>query len=136
ENGLFEEDLIQVQNDLHLIASNLAISEDADENIKRAVPEFSEKRIKRIETLIEKIESEIPPLDRFILYGGHKFSVFLQVARCVARRAERRVVALNEKEEINKNMLIYLNRLSDLLFLMARAVNYHFKIPERFWKKD
>ncbi|MFB3852068.1 MAG: cob(I)yrinic acid a,c-diamide adenosyltransferase [Acidobacteriota bacterium] len=136
EKELFVKELIAIQNDLHLIESHLALSKNADEKIRKIVPPFSEERIKRTETLIQKIESEIPPLNKFILYGGSKFASALQVSRCIARRAERRVVELGEKEEIEENILIYLNRLSDLLFVMARAVNHHLKIKEQFWTKE
>jgi cob(I)alamin adenosyltransferase len=136
EDNLFVKELLEIQNDLHLIASHLALSEKANEKTKELVPEFSEEKIKKIETLIQEIESKIPPLNRFILYGGSKFSAILQVSRCVARRAERRVVELGEKEKVEENILIYLNRLSDLLFVMSRAVNHYRKVPEKFWTKE
>lgn len=136
ENNLFTEELTRIQNDLHLISSHLALSERAGEEFKNAIPEFENKKIFDIEKLIEKLESEIPPLDKFILYGGDRFAAILQVLRCIARRAERRVVELSEKEKVEKNFIIYLNRLSDLFFVMSRKVNLYFKIPERAWKKE
>lgn len=136
EDGLFSEELTEIQNDLHLIVSHLALSKNANEKTKKLLPKFSEQKIRKIEMLIQKIESEIPQLNRLILYGGHKFASALQVSRCIARRAERRVVELSEKENVEENILIYLNRLSDLLFVMARAVNHHHKVIEKLWFKE
>jgi len=136
EEGLFVKELVEIQRDLNLISSHLALSEKASNEIKKVLPPFEEDKFKKIENIIESLESQIPPLNNFILYGGHKFAAILQVLRCIARRAERRVVELNEKKNVEKNIIIYLNRLSDLLFLMARSVNHHFKVEEKLWKKE
>ena len=74
--------------------------------------------------------SELEPLKEFILPGGSEAGATLHIARTVARRAERRVVALAEHEAVNAATIIYLNRLSDLLFILARAVNHRAGIPE------
>ena len=77
------------------------------------------------------IGAELEPLKEFILPGGSEAGAVLHLARTVARRAERRVVVLSETEQINPETIVYLNRLSDLLFILARAVNNRAGIPEK-----
>ena len=88
--------------------------------------------IERLEQTIDRLEGELPPLRRFILPGGSAAGALLHLARTVCRRAERRVIALGPgaTEPI---IVVYLNRLSDLLFVMARAVNHRAKAPETEW---
>lgn len=136
EKGLFVDELIDIQNELHLISSHLALSPKAEKNTKNLLPNFSAEKSEKIEKIIEELESKVPPLNRFILYGGHKFAAILQVLRCITRRAERRVVELHEKEKVDINIIKYLNRLSDLYFVMGRFVNFHYKIDEINWKKE
>ena len=82
--------------------------------------------------LIDALESELPPLRRFILPGGSSSGALLHLARTVCRRAERRVVALGA-DAVDPIVIVYLNRLSDLLFVMARAVNHRAGVPEIEW---
>jgi cob(I)alamin adenosyltransferase len=88
--------------------------------------------VERLEQLIDRLETELPPLRRFILPGGAEAGAWLHVARTVCRRAERRVVALGEGA-VEPIVLVYLNRLSDLLFVMARAANHRQGVPETEW---
>ena len=88
--------------------------------------------IEGLERLIDRLEDEMPPLRRFILPGGSPAGAALHVARTVCRRAERRVIALGA-EAVEPIVVVYLNRLSDLLFVMARAVNHRAKMPEIEW---
>jgi cob(I)alamin adenosyltransferase len=136
ENGLFSEELDLIQNDLHLLSSHIALAPDAPEDIMGMVPEFREERLKRIEELVYKIESQLPPLNQFILYGGTKFASSLQVLRAVSRRAERALVRLGGAEDVKLIYVAYLNRLSDLFFVMSRAANKHAGAPEKIWKKE
>jgi len=85
-----------------------------------------------LEATIDRLESELPPLRRFILPGGSPAGSLLHLARTVCRRAERRVVGLGT-DAIEPGVVIYLNRLSDLLFVMARAVNHRAGVPEIEW---
>lgn len=128
QDDFLTEELDIIQNDLHLLSSNIALPKSGDTC-------FLEERISKIEDLITKFEGNLPPLKNFILYRGNQFSSFLNVLRSVARRAERRVVELNEKEGVDEKFIIYLNRLSDLFFIMSRVANKHYKIEEKLWKK-
>jgi cob(I)alamin adenosyltransferase len=88
--------------------------------------------VEALEQLIDRLEGELPPLRRFILPGGSAAGAQLHVARTVCRRAERRVVALGPTE-VESILVVYLNRLSDLLFMMGRAVNHRAGMPETEW---
>jgi cob(I)alamin adenosyltransferase len=88
--------------------------------------------IERLEHTIDRLEAEVPPLRRFILPGGTAAGAMLHVARTVCRRAERRVVGIGTATA-EPSVVIYLNRLSDLLFVMARAVNHRARVPETEW---
>ena len=87
-----------------------------------------------LENKIQVIEAQLPELKNFILPGGNLGSSFLHLARTVCRRVERTLLDLNELEKINTNFLIYFNRLSDLLFILARYENTLSGIPENIWK--
>jgi cob(I)alamin adenosyltransferase len=88
--------------------------------------------VETLEVLIDRLEDTLPPLRRFILPGGTAAGSLLHLARTVCRRAERRVVALGA-DAVDPLIVIYLNRLSDLLFVMARAVNHRAGAPETEW---
>lgn len=122
------KELKEIQNDLLEIGSSLAVS------FTLPVDQLA-KRPEEFELLIDRLTSQMPSLNQFILPGGGKGGAQLHVARTVARRAERRIVDLAQKEEIDPIIIIYLNRLSDLLFTMARFVNYKEKQKENVWKK-
>ena len=128
------KELEEIQNDLLEIGSSLAVSTTlpADQLKKRPV-EF--------EKLIDRLTKQLPPLNQFILPGGGKGGSLLHLARTVARRSERRVVGLSKSEKVDDIIIIYLNRLSDLLFTMARFVNYkekpfgRLRASEKIWRK-
>jgi cob(I)alamin adenosyltransferase len=121
----------QIQKDLFALGARLAdpSTRIAERVTKAAVTQAD---VERLEQLIDRLETEVPPLRRFILPGGSLAGAALHLARTVCRRAERRVVALGvgQNEPV---VVIYLNRLSDLLFVMARVVNYRSKLPEVEW---
>jgi cob(I)alamin adenosyltransferase len=93
---------------------------------------ITEADVERLEHLIDRLEGELPPLRRFILPGGSGAGAQLHVARTVCRRAERRVVALGPGA-VESILVVYLNRLSDLLFVMGRAVNHRAGVAETEW---
>jgi cob(I)alamin adenosyltransferase len=123
--------LEQIQKDLFALGARLAdpSSRIAERVTKAAVTQAD---IERLEQLIDRLETEVPALRRFILPGGAPAGAALHLARTVCRRAERRVVALGIGQD-EPTVVVYLNRLSDLLFVMARVVNYRSKLPEVEW---
>lgn len=93
------------------------------------------RRTKEFEKLIDHLTKEMPELKNFILPGGGKAGSLLHVSRTIVRRAERRLVSLMQHEEVDETIVVYLNRLSDLLFTLARYVNHSEKQQEITWKK-
>jgi cob(I)alamin adenosyltransferase len=112
--------LAELQKDLFVVGADLASTSDHQQ---RNVPRITVEKISTMETTIDKFETELSPLKAFILPGGGVVGSLLHNARTVARRAERRVVTLSKAEAINEQMVPYMNRLSDLLFVMARVAN-------------
>jgi cob(I)alamin adenosyltransferase len=126
----FDEALSHIQRDLFAFGAQLA--DPADKLSPRVVKAvISDEDVERVETLIDDVDSEVPPLRRFILPGGTPAGAALHVARTVCRRAERRLVAL--ATPVDPVLLRYINRLSDLLFALARAVNHQQAVPETEW---
>ena len=125
------EVLVTIQKDLFAVGARLAdpSSRIADRVTKAAV---TARQIELLEATIDRLETELAPLRRFILPGGSPAGSLLHLARTVCRRAERRVVGLGA-DAVEPGVIIYLNRLSDLLFVMARAVNHRAGIPETEW---
>jgi cob(I)alamin adenosyltransferase len=123
--------LVTVQKDLFAVGARLAdpSSRIAGRVTKAAV---TAEQIERLEATIDRLEEELPPLRRFILPGGTQAGALLHLTRTVCRRAERRVVALGA-DSVETGVVVYLNRLSDLLFVMARAVNHRAGVPETEW---
>ena len=96
---------------------------------------FSASKTKKLEKEIDLLEGTLPVLKNFILPGGDPLAAHLQVARTMVRRAERQVVRLNQTEPIKPEILSFVNRLSDLIFMLARKVNYERDIKEKVWKR-
>ena len=117
-----------IQNDLFIVGSDLATPNNAEFDIRRVNSEM----VSNIEKLIDGFHSEVGDLKEFILPGGSLEASVLHLARTVCRRAERTVTDLSDNEELNNNILIYLNRLSDLLFVLARVVNSRNQINETY----
>jgi cob(I)alamin adenosyltransferase len=114
--------LARVQRELFLIGADLAApGEDVPSQL--SVPRISPAHVAALEAEIDPLEAGLAPLRHFILPGGSVAAASLHMARCVCRRAERRVAALARAERVNPHCLAYLNRLSDLLFVMARVAN-------------
>ena len=113
-----------IQNELFILGADLASP------LPLAVPRIEEGQITALEAAIDQLMEELEPLREFILPGGSLAGAQLHVARTLARRAERWVVSLAAVTEINPASLIYLNRLSDLLFVMARVANRRAGRPE------
>ncbi len=122
--------LIRVQAELFVFGSDLATPFE----VKTKIPRITKSFITRLEREIDAMEKNLSPLKNFILPGGGKVGSKLHLARTVARRAERVIVDLSLQEKINKNALIYINRLSDWLFVMARYANKIHDAKEITWK--
>jgi cob(I)alamin adenosyltransferase len=111
--------LEQVQNDLFDLGADLSVPLEDERERLRVAP----GQVERLEELCDLVNEELEPLKSFVLPGGTEAAARLHVARAVCRRAERRSVALAEAHDVNPAALAYLNRLSDLLFILARAAN-------------
>ena len=127
-----KKELEGIQNDLFTIGSYLASpgihnSEFRVQNLR--------KRVEAFEELIDQLTEKVPELRNFISPGGGRAGAQLHFSRTVCRRTERRIVALSQKEHVSNEVLIYFNRLSDLLFTMARYINMKEKQKETIWKK-
>ena len=123
--------LVQIQRDLFAIGARLA---DPSHRIADRVSKATVSRedVARLENWIDTLEAELPPLRRFIVPGGSIAGASLHVARTICRRAERAIVAL-DADSLEPELLIYVNRLSDLLFVMARSANHRAAEPELEW---
>ena len=131
--NLLDEDITiilrNIQNDLFLVGSDLS-----NLNLNDVKNRISLDMIKTLEEHIDKFELELSPLTNFILPGGDIASAQLHHARTITRRAETQVVQLSEKDEINSNCIKYLNRLSDLFFVMSRLINKRKGKNDILWK--
>lgn len=128
--------LLEVQGDLFRLGARLATAPGSPASA--LLPEFGPEDTRRLEAAIDRLESGLPPLQGFILPGGHPTAAWAHLARTVCRRAERRVVQCSrESEEADQEVLgdaiAYLNRLSSLLFAVARTCNKLFGVTERTW---
>ena len=124
------QSLVRIQQDLFALGAQLA---DPGDRIAPRVRKASlgDADVERLEQAIDRLESELPPLRRFILAGGAPAGAALHVARTVCRRAERRMVALTPAPDAV--LIKYVNRLSDLLFVIARVVNHRAGVPDIEW---
>lgn len=119
------EHLKKVQNDLFNIGAILA----------GAKLSFGAAKAKKLEKVIDILEGKLPVLKGFILPGGGEVAARLFFARALVRRAERGIIALNRAEPVRPEILVYINRLSDYLFMLAREQNSKAKIKEESWRK-
>jgi cob(I)alamin adenosyltransferase len=125
-----DAELVAIQRDLFALGAQLA--DPADKLAPRvAKAVIDDEHVVRLEQLIDRLDAEVPPLRRFILAGGTPAGAALHVARTVCRRAERRVVALSPP--VDPVLVRYVNRLSDLLFVLARVVNHRGGALETEW---
>jgi len=137
--GELAEDIValleQLQKDLFAIGARLA--NPSDKPSRRSTMDdrrstIDDASVAHLEAAIDRLEAELPPLRRFILPGGSRAGALLHFSRTVCRRAERAIVSLGA-EHVDQHLVIYVNRLSDLLFVMARAVNHRASQPEIEW---
>lgn len=123
-----------IQNELFNIGAELSSLKKLKKDDK--LYELNKEKITVLEEAIDLYDSKLPPLRNFILPGGSKTGSLLHLARTICRRAERRLVALARKEALNENIVVYINRLSDLLFVLARFLNKREGMEEIPWGKN
>ena len=121
--------LSQIQNDLFLLGSDLS-----NQNLNDPKNRVSLEMIEKLEKSIDLFELELSPLTNFILPGGNLAAAQTHQVRTIVRRAETLVVKLSDKDEINSNCIKYLNRLSDLMFVLGRLINKRKGIEDIPWK--
>jgi len=127
-----DEVLRRLQNELFDLGSELATPEDA---VYEGMHRVGEDEVKRLEVLIDRCQEELQPLKSFVLPGGGRVGAFLHQARTVCRRAERQLLRLSRAEPLAPSPLRYLNRLSDLLFVLSRWVARRLGEPEYLWER-
>lgn len=132
KNAELDQTLSRLQQDLFRLGADIATPREA----KTATPteRMAAADVKGLEQTIDHITAQLPPLRRFILPAGSPQAAQLHVARAVCRRAERRLVTLGKAEAVNEQARIYLNRLSDLLFVLARLANLRSGLQDIEWK--
>ena len=128
-----DEVLVPIQRDLFAIGALLATPDHQKMREQLTKARVDEARISELEHAIDSCEAELEPLRSFIIPGGTPKSAALHVARTICRRAERRVVHLSSDVELPSLVVIYLNRLSDLLFMLARVANKRAGAGEVTW---
>lgn len=123
--------LKQIQSDLFVLGAELAKNPDKQVDLGMAL--LAEEDVQRLEQHIDELDQELAPLKTFILPGGSTAAAFLHVGRTTCRRAERAVVLLAQSEAVREELVRYLNRLSDLLFTLARAENARAGVADVPW---
>jgi len=123
--------LERIQNQLFDLGADLAVPLDDDRRERLRV---DRAQVEALETLCDRANEGLEPLRSFVLPGGTETAARLHLARTVCRRAERLAVALEAEHGVNPEALAYLNRLSDLLFILARAANAAAEVPEPLWR--
>ncbi|MDP5092661.1 MAG: cob(I)yrinic acid a,c-diamide adenosyltransferase [Polaribacter sp.] len=132
-----KKSLLKIQHDLFTLGAMLATPPEK-ETLKNGserlnIPKIDAASIVFLENEIDQMETTLPQMTHFILPGGHTTVSFCHIARCVCRRAERLTVALHEEEPFTHTILMYLNRLSDYLFVLARKLSQDLSIAEIKW---
>jgi len=129
-----QEFLQQVQNNLFVIGSNLATDQSITQ--LRSASVITPEMVSEMEHQIDIVDASIPPLTAFVLPGGSRGAAVCHICRTVCRRAERRILALSEQAEVSAELLAYVNRLSDYLFVLSRKINQVEKKEEIFWNNS
>lgn len=122
---------LEIQRQLFIVGAELATLNPTPE---LAAGFIQDRHVQALEKQIDAWEGELEPLKKFILPGGAKAAALLHLARTVCRRAERQVVAVSHDQAVRPELLVYLNRLSDWLFVLARVVNRRAKVEDILWE--
>lgn len=126
--------LQSIQNHLFELGAHLATPDNRSLKSPSQCPKISTEHVRKIERMIDQFDETLPPLRQFILPTGSELASRLHLARAVARRAERRCVTMASAESLEQEIVIYLNRISDLLFTLARCANQFQQIEDVPWK--
>jgi cob(I)alamin adenosyltransferase len=129
--GATTDRITAIQNELFALGAELATVPGHESRL--STPLVSATEIDRLERWIDELEVGLPALQNFILPGGCPGGAALHSARTICRRAERRVIAAGREAPVRSEIVVYLNRLSDFLFVLARAVNHQAGAPETTW---
>ena len=128
-----KNEILDIQNTLFNVGAHLAL----DENVEK-IPEFAQindEKIKKIEDLIDFFQENLPKITNFIIYGENELSAICHVCRAICRRAEREIITVNQQYNIDSNVITYVNRLSDFLFVLARIYTKNEEKSDFLWKK-
>ena len=128
---LYKIQLIEIQDRLFTIGSSLASD---PEKSKMKIPDLLESDVLFLEDAMDEMDKQLPEMKFFVLPGGHTTVSYCHLARCVCRRAERIIVALNEQDEVPELIFKYVNRLSDYLFVLSRKLTQDLKAEEQPWR--
>lgn len=123
-----------IQHALFDVGAALATPRTCQETKKLEKTRFDHEAIELLEKWIDEMDSQLPPLKAFILPGGHPAGASLHLSRSLIRRAERQVIPLYEQADVTQALLVYLNRLSDYLFIASRFVNHLLNVNETQWQ--
>ncbi len=128
------EQLEMIQHTLFDVGAALATPRTCHQNQKLEKTRFDNEAIELLEKWIDAMDAQLPILKTFILPGGHPAGAALHLSRSIIRRAERLVIPLYEQADVTQSVLVYLNRLSDYLFMASRFVNHQLQVPETQWQ--
>ncbi len=127
-----DELLLRIQNELFVFSAEIATPDEKAR--KKFSRQIAQEHVKALEDAIDLYEADLEPLKNFVLPGGNETAAIAHLARTVCRRAERVFVKLGNEMDLRQQMLVYLNRLSDLLFIIARFENKHHGIDDVKWE--
>jgi cob(I)alamin adenosyltransferase len=127
-----DEALCRIQDELFDIGSELATP---PEFFKPGMYRVGDEEVKRLEKLMDKCQQDLTPLNSFVLPGGGRIGAYLHQCRTVCRRAEREILKLSRTEEVNPTLIKYVNRLSDLFFVLSRWISKQTGEPEYLWQR-
>lgn len=125
--------IFEIQNTLFSVGANLATDTTTTKLMDFA--KINDEKISEIEKTIDKIQEKLPEIKNFIIYGEDELSALCHVCRAIVRRAEREIITVNQEFSIDNNILTYMNRLSDLLFVLARYYSIKNKKEDFLWVK-
>jgi cob(I)alamin adenosyltransferase len=129
ENETITCDLLEIENNLFVIQTHLAV--DPDKECFFSLPDIQKVSTDNLEKHIDRMTEQLMPVKTFILLGGHVIIAQCHIARCICRRAERTLITLSKTSEVNSQILCYINRLSDYLFILARYMAKILEVKEQ-----